>query len=86
MVRLSRWCGALEVKSQAFTDSSPIFNGPDPFIVCFKVNPVVVLDVERSLPMLDDQIWDGLEEMKGIEKGAPQLAITAVRKMYLPFL
>jgi hypothetical protein len=25
LVRLSRWCGALEVKSPAFTESSPIF-------------------------------------------------------------
>ncbi len=26
LVRLSRWCGALEVKSRAFTDSTPIFS------------------------------------------------------------
>jgi hypothetical protein len=75
LVRISRWCGALEVKSPAFTDSSPIYSDPDPFIVRFEVNPLVVLDVERSLPMLDDHIWSGLEEMRGIEKGAPNCAI-----------
>jgi hypothetical protein len=33
LVRLSRWCGILEVKSKAFVDSSPIFSDPDPFII-----------------------------------------------------
>lgn len=70
LVRLSRWCGVLEVKSSAFTDSTPIFGDPDPFIVRFKVNPLVLLDLDRSPPTLDAVVWDKLEETKGITKGA----------------
>lgn len=70
LVRLSRWCGVLEVKSSAFTDSAPIFSDPDPFNVRFKVNAIVLLDLDRSPPMLDAAVWDNLEETKGITKGA----------------
>ena len=70
LVRLSRWCGALEVKSPAFTDLSPIFSDPDPFIVRFNVNPLVLLDLEQSPPMLDPAVWNNLEETKGIIKGS----------------
>ena len=70
LVRLSRWCGALEVKSSAFTDSTPIFSDPDPFIVRFKVNPLVLLNLDRSPPMLDGAVWDNLEETKGITMGS----------------
>jgi len=68
LVRLSRWCGALEVKSPVFTDSSPIFSDPDPFIVRFNVKPLVLLDLNQSPPMLDPKVWDNLEETKGITK------------------
>jgi hypothetical protein len=70
LVRLSRWCGALEIKSPAFTDSTPIFSDPDPFIVRFKVKPLVLLNLEQSPPMLDAKVWDNLEETKGITKGS----------------
>jgi hypothetical protein len=70
LIRLSRWCGALEVKSPVYTDSSPIYSDPDPFIVRFNVKPLVVLDLDRSPPMLDPKVWNNLEETKGITKGS----------------
>jgi hypothetical protein len=70
LVRLSRWCGALEIESPAFTDSTPIFDDPDPFIVRFSVNPLILLELEQSPPMLDARVWDNLEETKGITKGS----------------
>ena len=70
LVRLSRWCGALEIKSPAFTNSTPIFSDPDPFLVRFKVSPLVLLDLDKSPPMLDATVWDNLEETKGITKGS----------------
>jgi hypothetical protein len=75
LVRLSRWCGALKVTSERFRDDAPIFSDPDPFVVRFRVAPIVVLDPERSLPMLDDGIWNSLEETRGIPKGARGWAI-----------
>lgn len=70
LVGLSRWCGALEVTSEAFRDETPIFGDPDPYVVRFRVRQVVALDPERSPPIFEDAIWDRLSETKGIEKGA----------------
>lgn len=75
MVRLSRWCGVLRIISPAFQDEKPIFKNPDPFVIRFKVEPIVLLDPEFSLPILDDRIWDGLSETKGIDKGSRGWAI-----------
>jgi len=70
LVRLSRWCGALEITSKAFRDATPIFSDPDPFVVRFHVKPLVTLGPEQSLPIFEDQIWQQLSETQGIEKGA----------------
>ena len=75
MVRLSRWCGVLRIVSPAFQDEKPIFKNPDPFVIRFKVEPIVLLDPEFSLPILDDRIWDGLSETKGIDKGSRGWAV-----------
>ncbi|HXA25649.1 MAG TPA: hypothetical protein VNW90_25500 [Acetobacteraceae bacterium] len=69
LVRLSRWCGALEITSPTFMDTTPIFSDPDPFIVRFNVRPIVALDPEYAIPIFDDRIWNSLEETKGIKKG-----------------
>jgi hypothetical protein len=71
VVRLSRWCGILEVKSKMFTDSTPIFINPDPFVIRFEVAPLVTLDLERSIPILDEGVWSRLSFTRDIEKGAP---------------
>jgi hypothetical protein len=52
LVKLSRWCGVLEVKSAAFEDSTPIFaEQNDPFPIRFHVAPVLVLDFEHAIPI-----------------------------------
>lgn len=70
LVRLSRWCGVLEIKSPMIIDATPIFSDPDPFVVRFNVNPLILLDLGRSPPMLASEVWDNLEETKGITKGS----------------
>ncbi len=69
LVRLSRWCGILEVTSKVFIDNEPIFSNPDPFIVRFQVRPIVVLDIDKSIPILDETVWSKLSITKGIERG-----------------
>ena len=84
LVRLSRWCGALRIISSAFQDDKPIFQDPDPYVIRFKVEPIVILEPEYSLPMLHDRIWDSLSETKGIYKGSRGWAInfrTSLRQL-----
>ena len=75
LVRLSRWCGALCIASSAFQDDTPIFQDPDPYVIRFRVEPIILLEPEYSLPMLHDKIWDALSETKGIDKGSRGWAI-----------
>ena len=69
MVRLSRWCGALEIVSEAYEDSTPIFRKPDPYIIRFKVKPLVVLDPEQSIPIFEPEIWNRLSDTRNYEIG-----------------
>ena len=60
LVRLSRWCGLLEIASDSYSDASPIFDDPDPFIVRFKVKPLVMFGPDHSVPIGDDKLWPRL--------------------------
>ncbi|HEX2912867.1 MAG TPA: EVE domain-containing protein [Chloroflexia bacterium] len=71
MTKLSRWVGILEVTSDWFKDDSPIFTEQnDPFIVRFKVKPLVWLDKEKGIPIHDDRIWNNLTFTKGHDKNS----------------
>ena len=69
LTRLSRWCGVLEVKSEAYYDDSPIHDDPDPFTVRFRVEPVVILMPEYAIPIYEDEIWSNLSITKQYERG-----------------
>jgi hypothetical protein len=68
---LSRWCGLLEVVEGPFIDHTPVFlPDSDPFVVRFRVRPVVWLDIDQAIPIHDDTIWTGLSFTRGLEKGS----------------
>jgi hypothetical protein len=68
-VRLSRWCGDLEVISSAYEDETPIFTeGNDPFPIRFKVTPRVILDFEHSIPI--EHLWRQLSFTKDLVQGS----------------
>ena len=69
LVRVSRWCGVLRIVSDAYDDSTPIFGNPDPYVVRFEVEPLVLLDPERSIPVQDNEIWNTLSITKDRKKG-----------------
>ena len=71
LTRLSRWCGVLEAKSQAYFDDSPIHDELKPFTVRFKVDPIVLLDAEMAIPIYDDRVWETLSITKQHQKGTP---------------
>ena len=71
LTRLSRWCGALLVQSDAYHDDTPVFADPDPFTVRFKVKPIVVLDPEWAIPIHEDEVWRNLSITNQYERGNP---------------
>ena len=71
LTRLSRWCGVLEVQSEAYHDASPLHDELDPFTVRFKVKPLITLDPDLAIPIRDDQVWSTLTITNQFEKGTP---------------
>ena len=69
LVRLSRWCGCLQVESEAFEDSTPIFASEnDPFPVRFKVQSLVMLDFEKAIPI--EELWKDLSFTRDLRLGS----------------
>jgi hypothetical protein len=68
VTRVSRWCGILEVVSSVYIDATPIWMDPDPYVVRFKVSPIVVLDLQFGIPIFDDAIWPNLEITRGLQR------------------
>jgi hypothetical protein len=79
LVRLSRWCGVLEVLSDFYEDSTPIFQKEnDPWTVRFKVNPLTVLDEMHAIPIRLPEIWNNFSRTKGLEQDTHGWAAKAV--------
>lgn len=71
LTRLSRWFGLLEVIEGPFIDDKPIFvSDNDPFVVRFRVRPLLWLDIDKAIPIHDDAIWTGLSFTRGLERGS----------------
>lgn len=71
LTQLSRWFGLLEVIEGPFINDTPVFVATDdPFVVRFRVKPVVWLDIEQAIPIHDEVIWSGLSFTKELEKGS----------------
>ncbi len=69
MTRVSRWIGILEVVDGPFESAVPIFYpDTDPFIVRFHVKRIAWLDIEKSIPIHEDKIWNTLSFTKGHKK------------------
>jgi predicted RNA-binding protein len=66
MTNLSRWVGMLEVIDGPFQNDNPLFyEENDPFVVRFKVKPVVWLSKEQSVPIKEPHVWDQLTFTRG---------------------
>lgn len=68
---LSRWCGILENEEGPYEDETPIFEERnDPWVIRFKVKPLIQLDFENALPIRAEKIWQGLERTRNIQPGS----------------
>jgi hypothetical protein len=71
LTRLSRWFGLLEVIGGPFIDDKPLFvPESDPFVVRFRVQTSVWLDIDKSIPIHDELIWAGLSFTSGLQTGS----------------
>ena len=69
VTRLQRFVGVLEIKSKYFTDDTPIFQrSKDPFVLRFKVAPLVWLPLRKAIPIRDDTIWNYLSFTKDLPR------------------
>lgn len=69
VTRVQRFIGVLELKSRYFVDQTPIFVGEnDPFVLRFKVEPLIWLPLSKAIPIHEDFIWDNLSFTKNLNK------------------
>lgn len=69
MTKLGRWFGLLQIIEGPYIERKPLFYPEeDPFVVRFKVDPTIVLDVDRTIPIREDEVWDHLSFTRGHEK------------------
>lgn len=72
MTKLSRWIGLLEVIDGPFQDDKPIFYPDnDPFVIRFRVRPIVWLPPDRAVPIYDAEVWNHLSFTCGQARGTP---------------
>ncbi|MCY4610527.1 MAG: EVE domain-containing protein [Gammaproteobacteria bacterium] len=62
LTKVSRWCGVLKITSEMYSDTTPIFEDPDPYVVRFRVEPLIILEPEHSVPIVSH--WDNLSITK----------------------
>lgn len=68
MVKLSRWIGILEVMSTYYKDDTPIYyDSNDPYVIRFKVKPIVWLPKEKSVPIHENRVWNNLSFTKNVD-------------------
>ena len=68
---LSRWFGLLKVLEGPYIDNEPRFvAGNDPFVVRFRVQSEVWLDIDKGISIHDDAIWTGLSFTRELDKGS----------------
>ena len=73
MTKVSRFFGLFEVQGKYFIDDKPIFTDEnDPFVVRFKINPLILLPVNHSLPIKEDVVWEKLSFTKNATKNRTQ--------------
>lgn len=69
MTKLGRWVGVLEVESDCYADESPLFYPEgDPYVIRFKVRPVVWLPKDQAVPIREKHIWDTLSFTKEVDQ------------------
>ncbi|MFC1682736.1 EVE domain-containing protein [Candidatus Zixiibacteriota bacterium] len=79
LTQLSRFVGVLEVMSECYSDDTPRFcEKNDPFVVRFKVRPLVWLSKEKALPIREENLWNTLSFTRELDPNAPKALYTII--------
>ena len=71
VTKVSRWVGILEVTSEYFEDSTPLFYlEDDPFVIRFRVKPQVLLPKKKAVPIHEDHVWEALSFTQSYQKNS----------------
>ena len=71
MTKLSRWVGILEVENTPYEDFTPLFYpSEDPFVIRFKVKPLVWLSPDYAIPIKAPEVWPQLSFTKDHDIGS----------------
>ena len=71
LTKLSRWVGVLEVVSDSYVSTDPVFYPlGDPYVVRFRVKPAVWLPRDHSVPIRETEIWTTLSFTRDHDKGS----------------
>jgi len=73
LTRVSRWIGVFDILSTYYVDDTPLFyTENDPYIIRFKVKPVVWLPLEKGIPIHEDFVWNNLSFTRELDKSSPR--------------
>lgn len=73
LTKFSRWVAALQITGNYFIDNTPRFlSGNDPFIVRFKAQPLVNLEMKFGIPIREENVWSNLSFTKHLPKSGSQ--------------
>lgn len=71
LTKLSRWVGVLRVSEGPFLDRTPVFTVEnDPYVIRFKVEPIVWLPKELGVPIRDKRLWNELSFTRDLPEGS----------------
>jgi len=71
LTKVSRWVGLFEVVEGPYVDATPYYyEKDDPFILRFKVKPLIWLDKNKTLPIHEDFLWKNLSFTKDYDKNS----------------
>jgi len=65
VTKIHRFLGILEIQSKMYEDNKPIFTKEnDPFVLRFKVKPLVWLSFEKAIPIKNNIVWNKVSFLK----------------------
>lgn len=83
MTVFSRWVGALQVVGRPYFDESPILFDGDPFTLRIPVQLICWLDLDKTIPIQEPDLWNKLTFTSDLEPGSTAWTGKVRRSLYM---